>query len=754
MANELAKNAPFLSEKKKIQESTEARLAQSAEYGIIRDSLSDLEKLRKDGLYKTRQVSHDLDTLKADHNLDIVRTKKASKRSRQAYIRESKRQVTSLKFAIANEKQAIKQKTKKEFSREKSALIGLLSKVENPVQNPDTIRDFSDELPLTVKGLDLILEKKNSEAQACYDSASDVAELRKQLSDSRKNNGDPYLAADLEDKIGQAKARESYEKELNNRWKKILADWDSNENSKGKKYFAALGSLCRQAYLLREEDSLIRMNASHKADKEAILRRRKLDLTKLKLQAEKDLREVKESSEFSAKVSSLESDLAASENVEKKNEAEVKKTADRAWAALRKLFDAEISAAVAKRQAQRDELNAYLKDATENFKALDSGNKEKLAKDIEKLHDEVYLKLALSAVEENYLRSREDELARTISASLKKKKTVIDESEQLYYKQEEVITDPSLVDTSNIRLVIKNIPAAADVKAIEKRDRALHGISLFFIYLFLVFCAVMVLFPFYWMINTSLKSTEEIINSITPTFWPETVMWSNYVDVFQKFDFFTFLGNTLVVGICSTIGVLLTCILSAFAFARLKFKGRDTLFVIFLATMMIPGEMMVITNYITVANFGWIGSNAGRFQAYLSMIMPFLVSVFYIYLLRQNFKQIPEELYLAAKVDGKSDWSFLWRVMVPLCQPTLITIGILELMGSWNAYVWPNLVTNRDEYRLISNGLRSAFTTTTGYQEYGLQMAATVYVTLPLLLLFIFFRKYIMRGVGRAGIKG
>ena len=214
--------------------------------------------------------------------------------------------------------------------------------------------------------------------------------------------------------------------------------------------------------------------------------------------------------------------------------------------------------------------------------------------------------------------------------------------------------------------------------------------------------------------------------------------------------------NTIVVAFFSTAGTLLTTILAAFAFARLKFKGRDAVFAVFLMTMMIPGEMMVISNYITVASFGWVGQNQTLTQAYLAMIIPFIISVFYIYLLRQNFKQIPNELYLAAKVDGKSDWSFLWKVMVPLAAPTLISITILKFMGTWNSYVWPNLVTQSRDYRLISNGLRSStfVDVDLGLTDYGYQMAATVLVTVPLFLLFIFFRKYIMKGVGRAGIKG
>ena len=304
------------------------------------------------------------------------------------------------------------------------------------------------------------------------------------------------------------------------------------------------------------------------------------------------------------------------------------------------------------------------------------------------------------------------------------------------------------METKNLRLVIKG--AQKDTNTTQKVDKILHIIGMTLIYLFLAIMALIIIFPFYWMLITSLKSTEEIRRT-TQTFFPEVVMWSNYVDVFKRFDFVTYLRNTLIVGVISTLGTLITTIFAAFAFARLEFKGRDLMFSILLMTMMIPGEMMVITNYITVSNLGWLKDAAGVFT---SMIVPFWISVFYIYLLRQNFKQIPNELYLAAKVDGKSDWSYLWKVMVPLAKPTLITIFILKLMGAWNSYVWPNLVADKEQYRLISNGLRSSFSTVTGEPQYGLQMAATVLVTVPLLLLFIFFRKYIMRGVGRAGIKG
>jgi multiple sugar transport system permease protein len=304
------------------------------------------------------------------------------------------------------------------------------------------------------------------------------------------------------------------------------------------------------------------------------------------------------------------------------------------------------------------------------------------------------------------------------------------------------------IDTRSMTLVIKE--GGLSATQLETLQKVMKVISMVLIYAFLIVMAVIVIIPFYWMVITSLKSNTEIRSS-TQTFWPEVVMWSNYIDVFARFDFATYLTNTLIVGVISTLGTLITTIFAAFAFARLQFKGKNFFFALLLATMMIPGEMMVITNYITVSNFGWLSDQAGVFTA---MIVPFWVSVFYIYLLRQNFLQIPNELYLASKVDGKTDWNYLWNVMVPLSMPTLISIFILKLMGAWNSYVWPNLVADKQEYRLITNGLRSSFSTTTGEPQYDLQMAATVLVTVPLLLLFIFFRKYIMKGVGRAGIKG
>ncbi len=266
------------------------------------------------------------------------------------------------------------------------------------------------------------------------------------------------------------------------------------------------------------------------------------------------------------------------------------------------------------------------------------------------------------------------------------------------------------------------------------------------VYLFLIVMAVIVLFPFYWMVISSLKSLAEYKLSV-PTFWPRKVLLGNYAEAFTTANLGVLFRNTAFVGIVSTLLSLVVTVLSAFAFARLEFKGKDTLFGALLATMMIPGELFTITNYATVNSFGWLNH-------FVVLIVPFLVSVFYIYLLRQNFMQIPNELYLAAKVDGTSDLKYLWKVMIPLALPTLISITILKMMGAWNSYVWPNLVANDEAHRMITNGLRNAFTDTTGDVNYPVQMAAVAIVSAPLFLVFLFLRKYIMHGVSRSGIKG
>ena len=267
-----------------------------------------------------------------------------------------------------------------------------------------------------------------------------------------------------------------------------------------------------------------------------------------------------------------------------------------------------------------------------------------------------------------------------------------------------------------------------------------------FTYAFLILIAVIVLFPFYWMIISSLKTLDEYKLSV-PTLFPEQLVFGNYAEAFTEANLGRLFLNTVYVGLVSTILSLVITVLSAFAFARLEFKGKNALFAVLLATMMIPGELFTITNYQTVFYLGWMNT-------FTVLIVPFLVSVFYIYLLKQNFMQIPNELYLAAKVDGTSDIKYLWKVMIPLSLPTLISITILKMMGAWNSYVWPNLVTDSDEFRLITNGLRNAFVESTGDVNIPVQMAAVAMVSAPLFLVFLFLRKYIMKGVSRSGIKG
>ena len=287
-----------------------------------------------------------------------------------------------------------------------------------------------------------------------------------------------------------------------------------------------------------------------------------------------------------------------------------------------------------------------------------------------------------------------------------------------------------------------------DMQQVAAQQKVIGTIVKVIIYAFLFLMALIVIFPFYWMIISSMKTVEEYRLAI-PTLFPDYLDWRNYIQVFTNKDLLLgqLFANTVYVGIVSTILSLVITVLSAFAFARLEFKGKNALFAFLLATMMIPGELFTITNYQTVFYFGWM-------KTFTVLIVPFLVSVFYIYLLRQNFLQIPNELYLAAKVDGTSDLKYLWRVMIPLSLPNLISITILKMMGAWNSYMWPRLVANDNAHRLITNGLRTAFTDASGNTDIPVQMAAVAVVSLPLFLVFVFLRKYIMKGVSRSGIKG
>lgn len=289
--------------------------------------------------------------------------------------------------------------------------------------------------------------------------------------------------------------------------------------------------------------------------------------------------------------------------------------------------------------------------------------------------------------------------------------------------------------------------SAKNLQKVTAGDAIMRGAVKFFVYAFLGIMALIVLFPFYWMLISSVKDLAEYRRNI-PTFWPEVIHFENYLQAFTDANLGTLFKNTVYVGVVSTLLSLVITVLCAFAFARLEFKGKNLMFTLMLATMMIPGELFTITNYQTVNQLGWM-------KTYTVLIVPFLVSVFYIYLLKQNFMQIPNELYLAAKVDGTSDLKYLVKVMVPLSLPTLISITLLKMMGAWNSYVWPRLVANDDAHKMVTNGLRgTAFQAPDGMVNFPVQMAAVAIVSAPLFLVFIFLRKYIMAGVSRSGIKG
>lgn len=286
-----------------------------------------------------------------------------------------------------------------------------------------------------------------------------------------------------------------------------------------------------------------------------------------------------------------------------------------------------------------------------------------------------------------------------------------------------------------------------DVKKQEKKQRILHIVRETLVYIFLAIVAIGCVFPFYWMLMTSFKTEAEYELEV-PTPIPNKWISSNYQDAFKYHNglFSQTLVNSLVVGIVSTLISLVLIILAAYAFARLKFPGKNFVFSALLMTMMIPGELYTTTNYITtVKDFNWANT-------FTIMIVPFLVSVYYIYLLRNTFMQIPESLYKAAKVDGCSDFKFLIKVMIPLAGPTIISITILKLIGVWNSYMWPQLV-NEQNWRLVSNWMASCGATNEG-TNYPIKMAAAVIISIPLFLVFVFFRKYIMKGVSKSGTKG
>jgi len=266
-------------------------------------------------------------------------------------------------------------------------------------------------------------------------------------------------------------------------------------------------------------------------------------------------------------------------------------------------------------------------------------------------------------------------------------------------------------------------------------------------YIFLSIWGIMVLFPFYWMLLTSVKSYSSYNSEYIPQLFTLSPTFQNYVDAFSAVPLADYFLNTVIFTVSTTLLMLIVTVLAAFAFARLNFKGKHIVFTLFLSLMMIPNELVVITNYVTITNLDLRNTFSG-------LILPSVTSVFYIYLLKENFSQIPDELYYAAKVDGTSDFRYLMRVMVPICRPTIITITILKVIECWNSYVWPRLVTDQESHFLVSNGIQSIRENGFGRENIPAMMAAVVVISVPLIVLFLIFRKKIMAGVSRGGLKG
>ncbi len=274
-----------------------------------------------------------------------------------------------------------------------------------------------------------------------------------------------------------------------------------------------------------------------------------------------------------------------------------------------------------------------------------------------------------------------------------------------------------------------------------------HLLKKICIHVFLAFWALVVLFPFYWMILTSFKSYGSYNSEYIPKLFVSSPTLENYISAFSEVNLAGYFGNTVLFTVITTGVMLFVTILAAYAFARLKFKGKNIVFTLFLSLMMIPNELVVITNFVTITN--WNLRNT-----FMGLILPSITSVFYIYLLKENFEQVPEELYKAAKVDGLSDWEYLWKVLLPVCSPTVVTITILKVIECWNSYVWPRLITDNEKYYLVSNGIQEIRENGFGREDIPAMMAAVVVISIPLIILFLLFHNKIMEGVKRGGTKG
>lgn len=273
-----------------------------------------------------------------------------------------------------------------------------------------------------------------------------------------------------------------------------------------------------------------------------------------------------------------------------------------------------------------------------------------------------------------------------------------------------------------------------------KSEWILKGIA----YMLLTIGAISMLVPFIWMVSTSLKSPAEAI-AMPPVWWPSTLRFENFTRAFEVAPFGRYFLNSVFITTVSTVGELFTTILAAFAFSKMKFFGKNVLFTILIATMMVPTELLMIPNFVTLSRFGLINT-------YAAMILPFLASVFSVFMLKQNFESVPNELYYAAKVDGSSDFNFLWTIMVPLSKSAIVAVTILKIIGSWNAFLWPLIVTNDRMLRPLPVGLQ-AFTTEAG-THFELLMAASAIVVAPMIVIYLFLQRYIIMGVSKAGIKG
>ena len=287
----------------------------------------------------------------------------------------------------------------------------------------------------------------------------------------------------------------------------------------------------------------------------------------------------------------------------------------------------------------------------------------------------------------------------------------------------------------------------SDIKKIKKQSKTAHIFKKIGIYFGLSLWAIAVLFPFYWMIQNSFKTFSSYSSESVPKFFPSVITFQNYIEAFTAVPLAKYMLNTLLFTIVTTIIMLVVIILAAFAFARLEFKGKNLAFTLFLALMMIPNELVIITNFVTITNMDLRNTLMG-------LVLPSVSSIFFLYLLKENFAQIPDELYLAAQVDGANDFKYLIKIMVPIASPTIVTILILKTIECWNSYIWPRLITDDKTKFLISNGIQEIRENGFGRENIPAMMAAVVSISLPLIVLFLVFKNRIMEGVSRGGTKG